>query len=725
MPQIPTYDNPQVTAAPIPGARLTNSATPELLGSAANSDIKFGDAMTKAGGETVDIGIKMQERDNLRSVQDAVADYGNRLLDYQTDVKTNKVGLAAQGAVGAFSEWHQKQVSEISDRLTNDEQRRAFGVMAGKSGLAGRHDIATFEIQETRKANASAYEADIANNARLGAMAATPEAAATFRSNILASTRAFAASNNMPAQQEQAMLARNLGEFHAGRINQMLRNAPLAEVDAYVRNNAGEISPSDLLKAQDAIGKAATAQLGAAKADTVYRQAAPEIHGDDFTRAWNILKGQESGNRQVDAQGRTITSRAGALGIAQVMPGTGPEAAKLAGLPWDLNRLKTDSAYNEALGKAYFAEQLRTFGRLDYAYAAYNAGPGAVKAAIAKVEKANAGGFGDVVGKNGFANNDIRAYLPDETQDYVTKNMRRYGEGGGIARPTLEDLHEQLRRDPDLARNPAALKLAQDDVTRRFGESDKAIKQREEEGEAAAQRWLVANGGQFSQMPADIRAGIPAKKVDDLLTYAGRIRKGEDSTDPIVYQKLATDPAYLKGLGEAAFFNLRKVLSESDFKHFASMRGTLISGKPGDSEVNNEAINTVLNTRLRTMGLDPTPKDSDTSANMRIGAIRKFVRDNVTQAQAANGKRLTDIEVERVIDKLFVQKGAVSGWFWLPRTPDRMLNMQASDIPSDVKKQLTQDFEARGVKPTDADLLGAYWRAASRPPKRVGASGGF
>jgi hypothetical protein len=56
------------------------------------------------------------------------------------------------------------------------------------------------------------------------------------------------------------------------------------------------------------------------------------------------ILGAESGHRQFDEEGRTLRSPKGAAGIAQVMPGTAPEAAKLAGLPFD-EQLHFDSNY--------------------------------------------------------------------------------------------------------------------------------------------------------------------------------------------------------------------------------------------------------------------------------------------------------------------------------------------------------------------------------------------
>lgn len=78
-------------------------------------------------------------------------------------------------------------------------------------------------------------------------------------------------------------------------------------------------------------------------------------------------------------------SPAGAVGVMQIMPGTGPEAAKLAGLPWDEQAARTDESYSRLLGIAYLTEMLHVFeGDAMKAVAAYNAGPGSVKAAVRK-----------------------------------------------------------------------------------------------------------------------------------------------------------------------------------------------------------------------------------------------------------------------------------------------------------------------------------------------------
>jgi len=137
--------------------------------------------------------------------------------------------------------------------------------------------------------------------------------------------------------------------------------------------------------------------------------------GDDvFPR----MVGVESRGNQFGRDGKPLTSRAGAIGVAQVMPGTAPEAAKLAGVPFDDNLYRTDRAYNYALGEAYYNEQLRVFGNKRLAAAAYNAGPGAVRRALQRG------------GPNGWIN-----HVPRETQKYVrdvfSSNAASGGGGGG------------------------------------------------------------------------------------------------------------------------------------------------------------------------------------------------------------------------------------------------------------------------------------------------------
>ena len=81
---------------------------------------------------------------------------------------------------------------------------------------------------------------------------------------------------------------------------------------------------------------------------------------------------RESGARHTGDDGQIRTSRAGARGIAQLLPSTFTEVAERHGLEGTVD----DEATNMRAGARYFRQMLDQFGNLDDATAAYNAGPG-------------------------------------------------------------------------------------------------------------------------------------------------------------------------------------------------------------------------------------------------------------------------------------------------------------------------------------------------------------
>lgn len=136
------------------------------------------------------------------------------------------------------------------------------------------------------------------------------------------------------------------------------------------------------------------------------------------SKAQILFKGRiipaESGGSHWESPGVPKTSKKGAIGIAQVMPTTGPEAAKLAGLPWDPQAFRMNPEYNAALGEAYFTKQMEDFKEPAKAAAAYNAGPEATRRAIDIAEKAK--------------RPDIwMSLLPKETQEYIQKTTGQTG----------------------------------------------------------------------------------------------------------------------------------------------------------------------------------------------------------------------------------------------------------------------------------------------------------
>lgn len=162
--------------------------------------------------------------------------------------------------------------------------------------------------------------------------------------------------------------------------------------------------------------------------------AVPSMSGtgiqlDPASLYWNGIRPIEGGTDP--KTGAFRTSPKGAVGPGQIMPGTGPEAARLAGVAWDEQKYRSDPKYNDALGAAYYAKQLSTFGDPLKAAAAYNAGPGRVRRALRQG------------GEQGWTQ-----LLPAETQQYIDNFAKKIGGAGaaggspdaGIIAPQMEDV---------------------------------------------------------------------------------------------------------------------------------------------------------------------------------------------------------------------------------------------------------------------------------------------
>jgi len=132
-------------------------------------------------------------------------------------------------------------------------------------------------------------------------------------------------------------------------------------------------------------------------------------------------------------------SPAQAYGLMQVTPDAGRYVCKRAGVPFDLRRLKTDSAYNAALGAAELGgllEDLR--GSYIMTFAAYNAGRGSLKKWIDR--------YGDPRDPKVDAVDWVELIPFSETRNYVQRIMEnlqvyRARFGGGTRLQIEADLH--------------------------------------------------------------------------------------------------------------------------------------------------------------------------------------------------------------------------------------------------------------------------------------------
>lgn len=703
MPRVPTVDGPSVQLAAAPDAYQN---TPRALGAAGQVQADMFAQGAQVAGAAADLLQRQRDEFDQLRVDDAL----NTLKERQTDLTfgqekgfTAIKGRAAlerpsgQPLAEEYTGELQRAAGDLANGLT-DRQRRLFQLRANDLVTGFRSQVMRYEGEQAQAYGISVREGTIANRQdEIGRFWNDPTRIDEGLSSIGAAVADLGRRQGMAAAQIEARTRAETSKAISGAVANAMEQNNFVAASTLLQQYSDRMEAADLVRSRALVDKQLDAAVGMQTATAVMRDVTPKMAPTDWDRVVGITVQSESGGNP------NAVSPKGAKGVMQVMDATNRDPG------FGVRPAADDSPAERArVGRDYLGAMVKRYGGdLAQAWAAYNAGPGAVDKALEQANSPDAA-------KRGRAGNWL-GYLPQETQDYVAKNMKAYDAGAGAPqKPTLQEVHAAVRQRLGDS-NPVRLKTALDESTRQYEDAQKAVKQRDDEALANAQRWLAANGGRFSLMPAALRAAVPPGQLDNLLQFSDRIAKGEDRTNPAVYQQLS-DPATLRSLSDNEFYVLStRELSEADRKHFAQERAKAISGVGGDKpgDLNSEAVNRVLAQRFVELGIDPK-KDAQ-----RAGAIRQYVDRSLLAAQQAAGRRFDDAATGKHIDSLFAQTGVTHGWLGLTSTSGPMLAMKSGDIPSAVRDRLKADFKAAGIDdPTDAQMLGAYWTARDAAARR-------
>lgn len=696
MPKVPTYDNFQTTPGVLPNPGISNVISPEKAAIGGKQMQEFGNAVQDFGGAMGGIALDVQREANQLRVDDANNQRKELELRLTYDKETGFSNIRGVDALqrksgkplaDEYLEYYREGVSKIADTLGNAAQKQQF-IRDANQGLIQFHAAATkHEGDQFHEYALSVREGTIKNRIdEIGLNYNNPAKVDEAITSIKAATYDQARLLGKSAEWAEAQARDMTSQGHLRALGAALQNNDPKFADGYLKRNAKNMSSDDILRANGLITKQLDGQIAVETAASVMQDVVKKIDTPRDDRAFNIALNTESGNRQFSADGTPITSPKGAIGIAQIMPATGPEAAKLAGLPWDENKLRTDENYNRALGKAYFDKQLKDFGgNLAQAYAAYNAGPGATREAVKRAEKEG----GNWV-----------SYLPQETQNYVQKNMTAFAAGDGqYKKPTLLDIQTAVREKIGTG-SPERLKMALDEAERQFEDVNKAVKQRNEEAVATAMRAVMENGGRFTDLPADVQAAVPPEEVGKVMDFAKKIAKGEEpETDWALYYGLKSAPT---GLAQINLMAFRNRLNDTEFKELVNLQNEVIAGK-SDTLDKLRSGKDVLNQFMREAGIDPSPKDTDKKGSAKVGKVWSMFEARIRTRETQLGRPLNANEQRDEAARMFVDVDVPGMLYGTNRKPyaAAYAEGQKVEIPENDRKQIVAALRAKRLVPTD------------------------
>lgn len=716
MPTVPSLDPSQlVTPSQAPDVQSSSAVTAGLLNQGAQQYSQAGDALGQAANAQSQMAIDAQNLANQTRVNDAV----NQLKTTQQDLMYNpQSGVQAQTGINAIQrssgmsladEYTSKltdSASQISSQLSNPMQLRMFNEQAS--------DIATQFHGAT-----TAWEGQQFKSYALS----------TQQGTVKLASNQVALNYNNPEQIDAGLQAIDAATYQAGKINgtaateieanqtAMKSNALTGAIDAalqagqttYANQLLAKYSPQmtadDILKVNGKLNTYIGTQVAAQTVAGVMTSVGPQLSNSPLSRMQAITAQSESSNNP-NAVGPYIPGQGTAKGSMQVMDATNTD-------PGFGVRPAADNSQAERVrvGNDYLAAMVQRYGDPAKAWAAYNAGPGTLDAAVAKAQAAGT--------PNAWLQN-----MPPDTQAYVQKNVAAYQSGAvNTTRPALADVIAQVRANPVLQQKPEWMQQAVTLATQQYNEQTQAIDQRDTAAVAQVQRTLSTNRGNWSSVPPADLAAVNPKDLPGLQTYAKQMSEGTNTTNTALYQTLVTTPQIMANMTNDQWQVQAQNLSVDDFKTLSKQRADLINdtGSNAPGSLNLRAVNETLSQRLQSMGMNPYPKstgfNSDPDAVSQVGAIRQFVNQSILDAQHQAGKKFTESEIEQHIDTLFTKSVTFQnhldlGFTSIQRAPTtyNMMTMTPGQIPDDVLPKLKADFKANGVSsPTPGQLLGAYW----------------
>lgn len=712
--RVPTYDNFQTAQTGTPDVNVSMPAGPNAEQIQGQQAQALGGAVQSAGDHASHIALAMQDQVNQTRVNDAVNQARMAAQDLAYNKDTGYLNLkgndaltrpSGQDLVSEYGDKLRDQLSQLAGTLGNEQQRVQFQRNASDLQAQFHGQVETHMLGEFREHALSVQNGTID--------LAVDDAKRNWSDPTLIAPSLNAAKaavvdkgkiNGWSANATAAALLTTTSQVHTNVVMAALENNNPNYALDYLNKRKGEMTADDILRVQGHVNQNVWANISLQAVQGAASTATTAIAPSDFDRMTTITAQTESGGRETDASGRTITSPKGAQGVMQVMPGTNKDPG------FGVAPAADDSPGERArVGRDYLQAMLQRYGDPAKAWAAYNAGPGTLDKALKDA--------------NTQRTSDWLSNMPKETQAYVAKNMAALGspDGGRPARPTeMEFVNAALSRLPSGAA-PQLVAMTQQHAVAQFGIINKSFAEQGQHALSDVQNWLFQNKAAGVTV-----ADVPPALMDPLMRYAPgdarnleafskAIQKGDTVTNLSRYNDIVANMGQYAKMSDPAWNMLQTELAPGTFQSLSKERAAYLNGTVDDTSggLNRAQINRSLNEHLASLQMPTAVKPGDTAGNERLGGVRMFVDQSIFQAQRAAGQKFTPEQIAAHIDNLFAKdvtfKNTVFGIETGGSTSSNLMSLQVGDIPSATLAQFKTAFAAAGkTNPTNTDLINAY-----------------
>ena len=693
MAKVPDYNARSVNIAQIGTPRFSMNA-PDASG------------LTR-GLAQVERGIEerlIKERENADTA--ALLEADRKLNDWKTsamfDPKQGVYTRKGQNAIDVTNQTlpgYDKYAEELLSGLGNEQQKERFKVVAARQREGLSNELNRYEYGERQTWYDEADKASVEGAANGAAMYYNrPDQMAGYVNKGLAVIESQGLRKGLPAESVELSKQAFTSSVHLTAIDRLIVEDPTEALARYAQTSAA-MTVEDRAKVEKALFPTIQKQQGDAIADQLLSGGSM-----DYRAYLPAQVNQESGGQQFDKNGQPLTSSAGAVGVMQVMPATGPEAAKLAGVEWDEERFKNDKAYNACLGEAYCREQFRKFQDPVLALAAYNAGPGRVQETINKVGDPRTGEV---------THEQFLAALPKETQGYVSNIIKKTPQ----ASPTAEGADRYATALTAIQAMPAgpsrdAAEARIKDFKTAADAQDKAVYERAAD--------VVKNQG-IGGLSPELYRTLSADNLLKLQRLEKNLREGVDivTTPGKLDELLTMPPEKLASLSLER--DVRPYLSKADY---TTVQSAWTAARKGDGSVQgvakaeNESLKFAMSKAGIKVGTSKDALDPDNLAKQdQFRSAYQARRDSFVKI---NGREPSVEEAQGLSEMLLMdvkltnnnwRDGSAKLWEVNPEDADRMYiqaDMSIDAVPAADRREIVTALRSQGITATEETIVAAY-----------------
>lgn len=252
-------------------------------------------------------------------------------------------------------------------------------------------------------------------------------------------------------------------------------------------------------------------------------------------------------------------------------------------------------------------------------------------------------------------------------------------------------------------------------VKQRFSEREQAINYASEQAFRGAYS-IAEKTRRKDDIPPDVWASMSPSQKSSIDAYLAKDTIQTDWNDYYNLKTMASSTTLRDKFLTTDLLQYRHKLGDTEFKELVNAQA---EAKKGDTKALDGFRNDqqIVNDSLAEAGIDPTPK-SGSKDSKTVNQFRRRVDEEVAKRQQATGQKVSNEEMQGIVDGLMIKGITERGFFWdtekhffeIEKGVDKQFDFDVKAVPPAERQKIESALKAKGIEVTDDKVVGLYRR---------------